>query len=131
MIHIVRARLLQNSDLLNIVPAGDIFLVKARQGHDRPYIVIDLEETQIERNTDGVHGETYHVLVYITSESISQAWDIQNEVKRFLSEFDGQVTVDGVTYRFGQTSLMDIMTDAHELHDFYIVGMSFNIIMGV
>lgn len=131
MIHIVRARLLQNSDLLNIVPAGDIFLVKARQGHDRPYIVIDLEETQIERNTDGVHGETYHVLVYITSESISQAWDIQTEVKRYLSEFDGQVTVDGVTYRFGQTSLMDIMTDAHELHDFYIVGMSFNIIMGV
>jgi len=131
MIHIVRARLLESTDLLNLVPAGDIFLVKARQGHDRPYIVIDLEETQIERNTDKVHGEIYHVLVYITSESISQAWSIQNEVKQSLSEFDGSVTVDGVTYDFGQTSLMDIMTDAHELHDFYIVGMSFNIIMGV
>lgn len=131
MIHIVRARLLQNSDLLSLVPATDIFLVKARQGHDRPYIVVDLEETQIERNTDGVHGETYHVLVYITSESISQAWSIHNEVKRSLSEFDGSVTVDGQTYNFGQTSLMDIMTDAHELHEFYIVGMMFNIIMGV
>lgn len=131
MIHIVRARLLANTDLLDLVPAGDIFLVKARQGHDRPYIVIDLEETQIERNTDKVHGEIYHVLVYITSESISQAWSIQNEVKQSLSEFDGSVTVEGVTYNFGQTSLMDIMTDAHELHDFYIVGMSFNIIMGV
>tara|TARA_S200002703_G_scaffold146948_1_gene142392 strand:- start:198 stop:593 length:396 start_codon:yes stop_codon:yes gene_type:complete len=131
MIHIVRARLLENQNLLNLVPANDIFLVKARQGHDRPYVVIDLEETQVERNTDGVHGETYHVLVYITSESISEAWSIQTEVKRYLSEFDGQVTVDGITYDFGQTSLMDIMTDAHELHDFYIIGMSFNIIMGL
>jgi len=26
---------------------------------------------------------------------------------------------------------MDVMTDAHELHDFYIVAMSFNISMGV
>jgi len=131
MIHIVRARMLEFSDLTDLVPAGDIHLVKARQTTARPYIVIDLEETQFERNNLDVHGETYNVLVYITCEKISEGWSIHNEVKRALSEFDGSVTVDGVTYNFGQCSLMDVMTDAHELHDFYIVAMSFNIIMGV
>jgi len=131
MIHIVRARLIQNDALTDLIPASSIHLCKARQTNERPYIVIDLEETQFERNNLAVHGEIYNVLVYITAEKISQAWEIHEEVKRSLSEYDGSVTVDGVTYNFGQCSLVDIMTDSHEIHDFYIVGMSFNIIMGV
>lgn len=130
MIHVIRQRLIDTPAVTNLVPASRISLVNARQGMERPYIAIDLEETQFQRNTTTVHGEIYNVLVYVTSTTVSNAWAIHNAVKGSLSEFTGSITVDGVTYDIGQISIMDVMTDAHELHDFYVVAISFNIFMG-
>jgi phage-related protein len=127
MIHVIRQKLVDTTAVTNLVPASRISLVNARQGMERPYIAIDLEETRFERNTTSVHGEIYNVLVYITDESISSAWAIHSAVKQALSEFTGTITQAGVQYDIGQISLMDVMTDAHELHDFYVVAMSFNI----
>ena len=129
MIHVIRQRLVTDSAVTNLVPASRVSLVNARQGMERPYIVIDLEETEFRRNFNTVHGEVYNVLVYITDTSISNAWAIQTAVKNRLSEFTGTVTVDGVDYTIDQTSIMDVMTDSHQLHDFYIVAMSFNVFM--
>lgn len=130
MIHVIKKILEGNSSLTGIV--GDkIHLVNARQGTERPFIVVDLEETQFERNNSGVHGEIYNVQVYITDTHISDCWAIHTHVKNSLSEYTGSVTVDGVSYTIGQLSLMDVITDAHELHDFYVIAMSFNVFMSL
>ena len=129
MIHVVRKILTDTSAVTALVPAARISLVNAKQAMVRPYIVIDLEETRFDRNNMGVHGEIYNVLVYISHTSISGAWAIHSAVKTALSEYTGTVTVDSVAYTVDQISIMDVMTDAHELHDFYVVAMNFNLFM--
>ena len=127
MIHVVRQILVDTRAVTALCPASKIQLVMARQGTDRPYIAIDLEGTSFNRTNVGVSQEVYNVMTYITATKISQAWDIHTAVKNALSEFTGSKTVDGVTYNFAQVSIADVVTDSHELHDFYIVGISFNI----
>lgn len=127
MIHVIRQILVDDSPLTALVPASRISLVMARQGMQRPYIAVDLEGTLFNRTNIGISQEVYNVMVYITDTKISDAWSIQDAVKTALSEFEGSKTVDGVTYTIAQASLADVVTDAHELHDFYIVTLSFNI----
>lgn len=127
MIHVIRQILVDDSPLTALVPASRISLVMARQGMQRPYIAVDLEGTLFNRTNVGISQEVYNVMVYITDTKISDAWAIQDAVKTALSEFEGAKTVDGVTYTIAQASLADVVTDAHELHDFYIVTLSFNI----
>lgn len=127
MIHVIREILTDTVGVTNLVPEGSISLVSARQGTERPYIAIDLEGTSFDRHNTGVHQELYNVLVYITDTKLSSAWAIHEQVKTALSEFSGSKTVDGVEYKIAQISIDDVMTDAHELHDFYIVAVSFNI----
>jgi len=129
MIHVIRKILVDTSAVTTLVPAASIHLVMARQGTERPYIAIDLEETQFERTNVGISGEVYNVLVYITDTKISGAWAIHTAVKNALSEYTGTVTVDSVDYVIDQLSLVDVMTDSHELHDFDVVAMSFNLYM--
>ena len=93
----------------------------------RPYIAIDLEGTLFNRTNVGISQEVYNVMVYITDTKISDAWSIHSAVKAALSEFEGSKTVDGIEYKIAQASLADVVTDAHELHDFYILTLSFNI----
>ena len=66
-------------------------------------------------------------MVYITDTKISDAWAIHEKAKAALSEFAGTKTVDGVDYTIAQVSLNDVMTDAHELHDFYLLALSFSV----
>ena len=127
MIHVIRQILVDDSALTALVPASRMSLVMARQGMERPYIAIDLESTLFERTNVGIAQELYNVMVYITDTKISDAWAIHSAVKNALSEFEGTKTVDGVDYKIAQSSLSDVVTDAHELHDFYIVTLSFNI----
>lgn len=127
MIHVVRQILVDRTELTSLVPASRISLVMARQGMTRPYIAIDLEGTEFNRTNVGVAQEVYNIVVYITDTTISNAWSIHTEVKNALSEFEGSKTVDGITYTFGQVSIADVITDSHELHDFYIVAVNFNI----
>ena len=126
MIHVVK-KILQGNGVIQGFVGNKIHLVNARQGTQRPFIVVDLEETQFERNNSGVHGEIYNVQVYITDTHISDCWAIHTQVKNSLSEFEGTIAVEGVDYNIGQISLMDVITDAHELHDFYVIAMSFNV----
>jgi hypothetical protein len=127
MIHVIRKILIDTSEVTGLVPANKISLVIARQGMQRPYIAIDLEGTGFDRSNQGVAQEVYNVVVYITDTHLSDAWSIQSAVKNALSEFSGSKTVDGVTYEIGQISFTDVMTDAHELHDFYIVACQMNV----
>ena len=127
MIHVIRKILIDTSEVTSLVPANKISLVIARQGMQRPYIAIDLEGTGFDRSNQGVAQEVYNVVVYITDTHLSDAWSIQSAVKNALSEFSGSKTVDGVTYEIGQISFTDVMTDAHELHDFYIVACQMNV----
>lgn len=127
MIHVIRELLVRNSGLTALVPASRISLVNARQTMERPYIVIDLEETAFENNVSGIHGEIYNILIYVTAEKISDAWGIHSQVKSVLSQFSGSVTLSGTEYALDHVVLKDVMTDAHELHDFYIVAMLFNV----
>lgn len=128
MIHVVRQILIDHgSALTDLVPESRISLVMARQGMQRPYIAIDLEGTDFNRTNIGVSQEVYNVLVYVTDTKISGAWAIHEQVKAALSEFSGDKVVEGETYTISQVSIADVVTDSHELHDFYIVGISFNI----
>lgn len=127
MIHVIRKILVDDSALTALVPASRISLVMARQGMTRPYIAIDLEGTLFNRTNVGISQEVYNVMVYITDTKISDAWSIHSAVKAALSEFEGSKTVDGIEYKIAQASLADVVTDAHELHDFYILTLSFNI----
>lgn len=127
MIHVIRKILVDDSALTALVPASRISLVMARQGMRRPYIAIDLEGTLFNRTNVGISQEVYNVMVYITDTKISDAWSIHSAVKAALSEFEGSKTVDGIEYKIAQASLADVVTDAHELHDFYILTLSFNI----
>ena len=127
MIHVIRQILVDDAALTALVPASRISLVMARQGMQRPYIAVDLEGTAFNRTNVGISQEVYNVMVYITDTKISDAWSIHSPVKAALSEFEGAKTVDGVTYTIAQASLADVVTDAHELHDFYILTLSFNI----
>lgn len=127
MIHVIRQILVDDSNVTALVPASRISLVMARQGMQRPYIAVDLEGTAFNRTNVGISQEVYNVMVYITDTKISDAWSIHSAVKGALSEFEGSKTVDGVTYTIAQASLADVVTDAHELHDFYILTLSFNI----
>lgn len=127
MIHVIRKILIDTREVTDLVPANKISLVIARQGMQRPYIAIDLEGTGFDRSNQGVAQEVYNVVVYITDTHLSDAWSIQSAVKNALSEFSGSKTVDGVTYEIGQISFSDVMTDAHELHDFYIVACTMNV----
>ena len=127
MIHVIRQILVDDSNVTALVPASRISLVMARQGMQRPYIAVDLEGTAFNRTNVGISQEVYNVMVYITDTKISDAWAIHSAVKGALSEFEGSKTVDGVTYTIAQASLADVVTDAHELHDFYILTLSFNI----
>lgn len=127
MIHVVRKLLTDNQGFITRVDADSTFLVMARQGAERPYVAIDLEGTLIDRHTDGIAREVYNVIVYITSTKISEGWKIQQSVKTVLDQYKGTVQIDGVNYVIDWITLEDVMTDAHELHDFYIVVMSFNV----
>lgn len=127
MIHVIRDILINDSDVITLCRENEISLVSARQGMQRPYIAIDLEGTEFNRNNVGVHQELYNVVTYITDTNLSDAWAIHTAVKNALSEFSGERTVDGTTYNVAQISIADVMTDAHELHDFYIVAISFNV----
>lgn len=127
MIHVIRKILIDTAEVTSLVPANKISLVIARQGMQRPYIAIDLEGTGFDRSNQGVAQEVYNVVVYITDTHLSDAWSIQSAVKNALSEFSGSKTVDGITYEIGQISFTDVMTDAHELHDFYIVACQMNV----
>ncbi len=127
MIHVIRQILVDDSNVTALVPASRISLVMARQGMQRPYIAVDLEGTAFNRTNVGISQEVYNVMVYITDTKISDAWSIHSAVKGALSEFEGSKTVDGVTYTIAQASIADVVTDAHELHDFYILTLSFNI----
>lgn len=127
MIHVIRKILIDSQQVTTLVPASNISLVMARQGMERPYIAVDLEGTEINRTNTGISQEVYNVMVYITDTKISDAWAIHNAVKGALSEFEGEKRVDGVDYTLAQVSLNDVMTDAHELHDFYILALSFSV----
>lgn len=127
MIHVIRKILIDTAEVTSLVPANKISLVIARQGMQRPYIAIDLEGTGFDRSNQGVAQEVYNVVVYITDTHLSDAWSIQSAVKNALSEFSGSKAVDGITYEIGQISFTDVMTDAHELHDFYIVACQMNV----
>lgn len=127
MIHVIRKILVDDSNLTALVPASRVSLVMARQGMQRPYIAVDLEGTEVNRTNTGIAQEIYNIMVYITDTKISDAWAIHEKVKGALSEFAGTKTVDGVNYTIAQVSLNDVMTDAHELHDFYILALSFSV----
>lgn len=127
MIHVIRDILVNTQAVTSLCQASNISLVSARQGMQRPYIAIDLEGTSFDRHNTGLAQEVYNVMVYITDTNLSDAWRIQSAVKDALSEFSGERTVDGVTYNLAQVSIADVMTDAHELHDFYVVAVSFNV----
>jgi hypothetical protein len=127
MIHVIRDILVNTVDVTNLCAASNISLVSARQGMQRPYIAIDLEGTAFDRHNTGLAQEVYNVMVYITDTKLSDAWNIHEKVKKALSEFSGTRTVDGATYNLAQVSIADVMTDAHELHDFYVVAVSFNV----
>jgi len=127
MIHVIRKILVDTQAVVNLVPASRISLVMARQGMERPYIAIDLEGTGFDRSNQGVAQEVYNIVVYVTDTTMSDAWAIHDAVKQALSEFSGTKTVDGVDYTLGQISLTDVLTDAHELHDFYILAMTMNV----
>ena len=127
MIHVIRQILIDTPAVTDLCPANKIMLVSARQGTQRPYIAVDLEGTEFDRNNIGVHQEVYNVMVYITDTQLHSAWSIQEQVKSALSEFTGTKVVEGETYKIAQVSIGDVMTDAHELHDFYIVALSFNV----
>lgn len=127
MIHVVRKLLVDNNGYQQRVDADNTFLVMARQGAERPYVAIDLEGTLIDRHTEGIAREVYNVIVYITTTKISEGWSIQQAVKNTLDQYNGNVRIDGVDYIIDWITLEDVMTDAHELHDFYIVVMSFNV----
>lgn len=127
MIHVIRKILVDHAALGSLVPDSRVSLVMARQGMERPYIAVDLEGTEVNRTNTGISQEIYNIMVYVTDTKISDAWAIHEEVKRALSEFTGSVVVDGTTYTIAQVSLNDVMTDAHELHDFYILALSFSV----
>lgn len=129
MIHVLRKLLVTDTAVTNLVPSTRISLVNARQGMERPYIAIDLEETRFENSSAGISGEIYNCLVFITDTSVADAWLIQEAVKSRLSQFQGTVTVDTTDYDVDHIVLMDVMTDSHELHDFYVVAMMFNVYM--
>ncbi len=127
MIHVIRKILIDTAAVTNLVPASKISLVMARQGMERPYIAIDLEGTGFDRSNQGIAQEVYSIVVYITDTHLSSAWAIHSAVKTALSEFSGSKTVDSVSYEIGQISFSDVLTDAHELHDFYIVACQMNV----
>jgi hypothetical protein len=127
MIHVLRKILATTTAVTDIVPSTRISLVNARQGMERPYVVVDLEETSFENSNSGISGEIYNVLVYVTDTKISDAWTLHSAIKNALSQYSGTVTVDSIPYVVDHVVLVDVMTDAHELHDFYIVAMLFNV----
>lgn len=135
MIHVVRQILGDSTNTVlqeNLYPGmsailSKVHLVKAAQGTRRPYAVIDLENTILERSVTGIARETYNIMIYVTATSMQQAWDINEAIKVVLDEFTGTVTVDGTAYDVGRIALRDVMTDTNELHEYYIVQMMFDL----
>lgn len=134
MIHVVK-KLLDDSTssaLAKLRQANKVALVKAPQQVRRPYAVIDLEGTTLERYVQGSAGggvarTTHNIMVYITATGIEEAWSLKEGVQAELDEYNGTVTVDGVDYAVARIALRDVTTDAHELHEFYIIQMMFDL----
>ena len=129
MIHVIR-KLLVDSTVSSLIPlrqANKIGLVKAPQSVRRPYAVIDLENTQLERSIQGIARETYAIMVYITATEMGDAWTYHDGVKQVLDEFSGNATVGSNTTSVARIALRDVTTDAHELHEFYTVQMMFDL----
>ena len=134
MIHVVK-KILDDSTRSSLAPlreSNKIALVKAPQQVRRPYAVVDLEGTTLERYVQGNAGAgvartTHNIMVYITATGMQQAWSLKTAVQEELDEFTGTVTVDGVDYEVARLVLRDVTTDAHELHEFYVIQMMFDL----
>lgn len=134
MIHVVKKILDDStrSSLAELRESNKVALVKAPQQVRRPYAVVDLEGTTLERYVQGNAGAgvartTHNIMVYITATGMQQAWSLKTGVQEELDEFTGTVTVDGVDYEVGRLVLRDVTTDAHELHEFYVIQMMFDL----
>ena len=134
MIHVVK-KILDDSTRSSLAPlreSNKVALVKAPQQVRRPYAVVDLEGTTLERYVQGNAGAgvartTHNIMVYITATGMQQAWSLKTAVQEELDEFTGTVTVDGVDYEVARLVLRDVTTDAHELHEFYVIQMMFDL----
>lgn len=134
MIHVVK-KILDSSTspgLAKLRQPNKIALVKAPQQTKRPYAVIDLEATTLERYVQGSAGggvarTTHNIMVYITATGIEEAWSLKEAVQAELDEYNGTVVVDSVNYEVARIALRDVTTDAHELHEFYIIQMMFDL----
>ena len=134
MIHVVK-KILDDSTRASLAPlreSNKVALVKAPQQVRRPYAVIDLESTVLERYVQGNAGAgvartTHNIMIYITATGMEQAWDLKTGIQDELDEFNGSVTLDGETYQVARLVLRDVTTDAHELHEYYIVQMMFDL----
>lgn len=134
MIHVVKKIIDDStrSSLAELRESNKVALVKAPQQVRRPYAVVDLEGTTLERYVQGNAGAgvartTHNIMVYITATGMQQAWSLKTGVQEELDEFTGTVTVDGIDYEVARLVLRDVVTDAHELHEFYVIQMMFDL----
>ncbi len=66
-------------------------------------------------------------MVYITATGMEEAWQLKEGVQAELDEYTGTVTVDSVDYDVARIALRDVTTDAHELHEYYVIQMLFDL----
>ena len=129
MIHVVRQIIMDSpsSAWIHVQNQNKVALVKAPQQMRRPHIVLDLESTVLERSIQGIARETYNILAYVTATTIEEAWNYHSHLKDLLDEYTGTVTVDGTDYDVARIALRDVTTDAHELHEYYVVALMFDL----
>lgn len=123
MIHVVMQLLMADNAVTALVPTTNISAVKGEQTIERPHIIVNLLSTDLDRTKEGMVFETYNIEVYITHPSIYQTWRIHEACRTRLDNYKNpSATVSGLgPYDIKLISLVDVMTDAHELDDFYII----------
>jgi hypothetical protein len=123
MIHVVMQLLMTDNAVTTLVPTTNISAVKGEQTIERPHIIVNLLSTDLDRTKDGMVFETYNIEVYITHPSIYQTWRIHEACRARLDNYKNpSASVSGLgPYDIKLISLVDVMTDAHELDDFYII----------